>query len=532
MHTSILLKVMSGDTVSMLVQSYYNTNSITTTNTSLNSVLASLVPALLGTPGGAAEGSASGFNLTSGSVYTGLSSFLSTKDPAPPTGYPKAYLNWIFLDDQFNYVSSSSGAVAAASSTYPAATLNTVAPGAPINISKNGYLYIWVSNETQGWDVFFDNLSVQYKQGPLLEENHYYPFGLTMAGISDKAIKSNYAENKYRYNGKELQNKEFTDGSGLEEYDFGARLQDPQLGVWHNIDPLAEKSRRWSPYNYAYNNPIRFIDPDGMSPITSGAVMEIKSGPQSSETSPEGRGSSSDEESSFLNMSNLFDRSDNRIAVNKMIQVAWDQAKNRNSGGGVTNPDQLEDPATGEITNQKEGDAKDGAQAGNPNTLNAEGPGPGPIKSAVNYLKNIGTFFHMLFDWSEGVGDENMAFINDRVALAMSNAWMVNKARDYYYNVKYKGTQYVAGTYVDGYGGKFGVEGAWRAGLNPIQQFVGTFRTTIYNSDGKTLWFYVTNTTSMKSFLYDHGPEWKRSTWGPGGNMNQIYIWSEPIRKP
>jgi hypothetical protein len=252
---SLLLKVMSGDTVNFSVQCYYNSNTITTTNSSFSSVLNSLATGLLGTAGGAAEGTLTGLTSSTGTVYGGLNSFFTTNDAAPPAGYPKAYLNWIFLDDQFNYQSSMSGSVPAASSTYLAGTMNTVAPGSQIPLNKNGYLYIWVSNETQGWDVFFDNLAVQYKQGPLLEENHYYPFGLTIAGISDKALKGNYAENKYRFNkGSELQNKEFSDGSGLELYETPLRSLDPQLARWWQIDSKPTEAE--SPYSAMGDNPI------------------------------------------------------------------------------------------------------------------------------------------------------------------------------------------------------------------------------------------------------------------------------------
>lgn len=116
---------------------------------------------------------------------------------------------------------------------------------------SGGYNYVYDLKDHLG------NVRVTFRKyngaADVVQEDEYYTFGLRKPGYD------NSNGNRYLYNGKEIQS-DLTD-----QYDYGARFYDPVIGRWSALDPLAEKDRRWSPYNYASDNSINRIDPDGMA---------------------------------------------------------------------------------------------------------------------------------------------------------------------------------------------------------------------------------------------------------------------------
>ncbi|MCG8208381.1 RHS repeat domain-containing protein [Tenacibaculum finnmarkense] len=108
----------------------------------------------------------------------------------------------------------------------------------------------------------YDNNGVINASSEIVEESNYYPFGLKHKGYNNVTNSlGNSTAQKFGFGGKELSQE-----LGIEWMDFGARNYDAALGRWMNLDPLAEQMRRYSPYNYAFDNPVYFIDPDGMKP--------------------------------------------------------------------------------------------------------------------------------------------------------------------------------------------------------------------------------------------------------------------------
>jgi RHS repeat-associated protein len=260
---SITLRVMAGDQINIHVADWYNmgTTSPGRPQSPLTDILSALENSVPLVSGASQLVQVSG--LTDQILTPGMTGFLSQQTSQANQSKPQAFLNWVLFDDQFNVVMTGDGNNSGFLQIGDDNTYSTLVV-ANKKITKCGYLYVYVNNETPNIDVFFDNFQVTDTRGPLLETDNYYPFGLAMAGIDDQA--AGILNNKYKYNQNEEQRQEFSDGTGLETIDFNARMYDAQIGRFWQIDPFCEYMRRWSPYEFSFDNPILYNDPKGRKP--------------------------------------------------------------------------------------------------------------------------------------------------------------------------------------------------------------------------------------------------------------------------
>ncbi|UYZ61208.1 DUF6443 domain-containing protein [Hymenobacter latericus] len=172
--------------------------------------------------------------------------------PQLPGGVPKAYARLLVFDADSNLVAQHTVPLtAAANGGYERLFTQVVAPRA-------GFVTVYVGNESLE-EVYFDDITVEHRQGLQVQETQYDPYGLELAGLN----KAPALENKYTWNGKERQ-----DEFGLRWHDHGWRFFDPTLGRWSVVDPDAEEADQesWGTYHFGLDNAVRYNDLDGKAP--------------------------------------------------------------------------------------------------------------------------------------------------------------------------------------------------------------------------------------------------------------------------
>jgi RHS repeat-associated protein len=186
----------------------------------------------------------------------------------PNGNLPKAYIYVDFFNEKFEFVSEGSMSLRVSqqgNNASPLVLSNIKAP-------RNGYAYVYLSNESNE-PVYFDDFKVSDTRGRIIEENHYYAFGLRIAGISSVKLgdpNEGSLKNNNLYNDKEL-----FDDADLSWYDYGFRSYDPQIGRFQQLDPLTDRYPELTPYQYASDEPIANVDMDGLEAIGSTVASSV-----------------------------------------------------------------------------------------------------------------------------------------------------------------------------------------------------------------------------------------------------------------
>ncbi|MBD2769592.1 hypothetical protein IC235_17015 [Hymenobacter sp. BT664] len=169
-------------------------------------------------------------------------------------GVPRGYVRLLVFDADSNLVSQQTQQLSAAAlNNYESLRLQVVVP-------QDGYVSAYVSNESNV-DVFFDDVTVEHRQGLQVQETQYDPTGLELAGLT-RETPGLKPLNQYRWNGKEFQAD-----LGLNWTQLDWRMFDAQIDRLPGVDPEVENGQEaLSPYAFSYDNAVRFNDPNGRYP--------------------------------------------------------------------------------------------------------------------------------------------------------------------------------------------------------------------------------------------------------------------------
>jgi RHS repeat-associated protein len=262
----IILRVMSGDTVNIYTRAAYQQAHGGHYNAAapVSSLVSSLVSAFIGTATGNLDNKT--FLPTNGQQTVNTNAFTSLLNHqqanTPADGTPRAFLKAILFDEQLQLVDSVNIRISrGAGQVFEYSRL--------YNVPKNGFIYVYPMNESNA-DVWFDDISVTHRTGPLLQESSFYPFGMEIMPLSSYAALKTPNE-------RDFQKNELDQELDLNLHNFHARMYDASIGRFAGVDPKADKFSGISPYNYSGNNPIAFVDPNGEE-IVSAAIALFKIG--------------------------------------------------------------------------------------------------------------------------------------------------------------------------------------------------------------------------------------------------------------
>ncbi|MEQ9405821.1 MAG: DUF6443 domain-containing protein, partial [Cyclobacteriaceae bacterium] len=254
----IMIAVNKGDEVDLSVQANYEKDPVGVSSYNLASILAGTI---FGAYNNAVDPSEQLGTAAQNSIGSGVAEMINGANVPnkEQTGTaPLAYINYIYFNKYMIFQRAGFKQITTAAKGVGVHELVTLDAGI---MEADGYLFIYLTNESEGIvnevvPVNFDDLTInQTKNTNIVFASDYYPFGYAHSQ-SERA--GDPAQN-YKFNGFE-----FDTNTGW--YDYLARQYDPLLGRFTSTDPAADIMRKWGTYSYAFDNPVRFIDPDGMIP--------------------------------------------------------------------------------------------------------------------------------------------------------------------------------------------------------------------------------------------------------------------------